>query len=487
MEDALVRAIAQAERSVVAIAKVRREESLVDPMELAGRIRFPQGLFARQLEPTDPGFIPNEFGTGVVVGAKGLILTTYHVLGDVKTSDYYLWIGRRPFRGRVIAADPWLDLAVLEAVSSGTATRERSGEPDGAPGGESGTNPTADFVPIEFGDARGLRRGQFVIALGNPQAIARDGTPSASWGIVANLHRAPPRPEPVVGAGTPSSDRRETFHHFGTMIQTDARLTFGTSGGALLNLQGQMVGLTVALTALSGLESAAGFAFPVDEEFRQAVQQLKQGKVPAYGFLGIAPTALSADERRAGRFGVVISEVIPSTPAAEAGLRHRDLITHVNGAPIFDAESLIRQVGGRLIGNKVELTVERPNVLGKAKPFSLEVGLVKRYLPTSRPPIATVTDPPWRGMTVEYFTAVPQFTQMNALIGGQPCVAVADVQPDSPAWKAGFRPGDFITHVGRSRVASPEQFRALVGSTTDEVTLRLLSTESSPVTRIVGP
>ena len=96
-------------------------------------------------------------------------------------------------------------------------------------------------MPIKFGDATKLKKGQIVIALGNPYAIARDGQASASWGIVANLTRKD-------GPWLPEADERPgparpTLHQYGTLIQTDARLNLGTSGGALLNLKGEMVGL----------------------------------------------------------------------------------------------------------------------------------------------------------------------------------------------------------------------------------------------------
>src|SRR4029079_13356173 len=108
---------------------------------------------------------------------------------------------------------------------------------------------------------------------------------SASWGIVSNLSRKdgpwPPerddRPGPT----------RVTLHQLGTLIQTDARLNLGTSGGALVNLKGEMVGLTISLAATLCYEQAAGFAIPVDETFLRVVEALKQGNEVEYGFLGI--------------------------------------------------------------------------------------------------------------------------------------------------------------------------------------------------------
>src|SRR3972149_8527359 len=159
-----------------------------------------------------------EFDIHVVVDRQGLILTAYHVLGE--ESDYYVPThDGKVFLAKIKGADPRSDLAVL-AIQA------------------------ADLEPIPFGEASTLKRGQFVIALGNPYAIARDGQVSASWGIVANLARkAPPVPDESQPTG------KSTLHHFGTLIQTDAKLNLGTSGGPLLNLKGEMVGLTPALAA----------------------------------------------------------------------------------------------------------------------------------------------------------------------------------------------------------------------------------------------
>src|SRR5207253_2509174 len=104
---------------------------------------------------------------------------------------------------------------------------------------------------ITLGDASHLKRAQIVITLGNPYAIARDGQMSAGWGIVSNLGRRAPPAE-----GTNLYEQHPTIHHYGTLIQTDAKLNIGTSGGPLLNLKGEMIGLTTAMAALSGAEKS---------------------------------------------------------------------------------------------------------------------------------------------------------------------------------------------------------------------------------------
>ena len=112
-----------------------------------------------------------------------------------------------------------------------------------------------------------------------------------------------------------------TLDQYGTLIQTDARLDLGTSGGALVNLQGEMIGLTTSLAAMAGYEQPAGFAIPVDDAFRKTVETLRQGRVPAFGFLGVQPDHLPLADRQAGRFGARVLRVVPGTPGEKAGLQ----------------------------------------------------------------------------------------------------------------------------------------------------------------------
>ena len=283
LEKAMVATIERCEKSVVAIARDRR------------------GLGERLL---DPEFIPTEFATGVVVGREGLILTAYHALGDPEKNDYAVWVAGEGYLATIKAADPTYDLAVLEIKVD-------------------------SLTPMPLGESKDLKKGEIVIALGNPLAIARDGSPSATWGIVSNLHRkAAPRPDANSGI-----EQKDTLHHYGTLIQTDARLERGTSGGALLNLKGEMVGLTSAVAALPGSEKSAGFAIPVGDTFRHVVQQLKLGRTVAYGFLGVAPNESYFGTSE----GVQIVNVVRGTPAAISVIRVRDVITHVGDTPLKSA------------------------------------------------------------------------------------------------------------------------------------------------------
>ena len=129
------------------------------------------------------------------------------------------------------------------------------------------------------------------------------------------------------------------------MIQTDARLHLGTSGGPLLNLKGEMVGLCISTAAVSGYESPAGYAIPVDSMFRRVLEVLKQGREAEYGLLGVGPANLTSAEIAAGRQGIHVRRVYANTPAARAGLRGDDIITSVNDRPVYDSDGFVLEVG----------------------------------------------------------------------------------------------------------------------------------------------
>lgn len=470
LQKAMVDAIARAERSVVAIARVRRRQQSRDSIgSLSKGILDADALGLPERKPTDPEFVPNEFATGVVIDSEGHVLTNYHVLGNPDDNDYYVWVQRKPFKVtrvetplRVEAGDPWTDLAVLTIAAKN------------------------ELAPIQFGDATKLKKGMIVIALGNPYAIARDGSVSATWGIIANLQRSAP-----LHAGAASAEaERDSLHHFGTLIQTDAHLQAGTSGGALVDLQGKMVGLTTSLAPLAGYEQAAGFAIPVNSAFRKIINVLKQGRVPEYGFLGVEPENLSLSERRIGMLGARVLRVLPGTPADKANLRPDDVITQVNGLAVADRDSLFCELSQLTADSRVELVFDRRDpASGQRRVQMTQVVLTKKYTPTLRKPFAQVQPRTWRGLRVEYPSALPPRFRTLGLSGGDPkgCVAVLAVDRDSPTWKAGLRAGQYISHVGNRRVETPREFYDTVDQLSGVVRLHLITGTGSKEMREVAP
>jgi len=455
LEETLADAIARAEKSVVAIARYRK-----------GRLPSaspdgPPAPFAAGPTGAADEIAPNEYAAGVVIDPRGYILTNYHVLGDPAENDYRVWVHRRPFLAvgvqrveHVIAGDPWTDLAVLKIEADG-------------------------LEPISFGDTKGLRKGRIVIALGNPYGIAKDGQVSASWGIIANLGR------PLPPAGASADPTKDSLYQYGGLIQTDARLQLGTSGGALVNLRGEMIGLITALGTREGSERSRGFAIPVNEVFLRTIETLKTGRKAEFGFLGVSPDNLPDAQRRAGRHGAVLSHVVAGTPAAAAGLKEGDILTHVNGTPVYDRSTLMHELGKQPAAAEIQLAVERRTASGQAwRVVQTTAKLSKRQVTGLRPPYSHLPDPVWRGMQVDYATALPQtlLRQVWPQLPPGGGLAVTHVERDSACWKAGLRPGTLISHVNGERVASPEEFFAAVAESHGPVRIQRVADKPAEVT-----
>lgn len=452
VERVVARAIERSERSVVSIARCRKIPAAAYAADTRSGIFGPFVREPSPPDPRDPEFVPQSFATGVVIDPAGLVLTNNHVLGEEPEENefYVTTIDRKLFEMTIKGRDARSDLAILEPKNS----RQRR---------------TGDFSPIEFGDASELRKGQIVIALGNPYAIARDGQPSASWGIISNLDRRAGLPR------VPMGDSEKSLHHFGSLIQTDARLNLGTSGGALLNKRGQMIGLTTSLAATSGYEQAAGYALPIDKWFLHIIEQLKQGLEVEYGLLGITP----ADAHPAGPVrGAAVFSVTPGYPAAKAKIQPGDIITHVDGRRIFDAADLKLHVGKLPPEAVVTLTVVRPS----GQTLQRQVKLAK--YPNELPQTVTQRPPNWRGLRVDFYSAVaPPGDDRHGRSG----VGVREVSTGSAAWERGLRRRTLISHVGKTPVDTPDDFRRAVAGQEGSVELRLVDEQGGTQTVVIPP
>ncbi len=330
LESATIDAIARAQPSVVAIARVRGD----DPEKttaIRGEPRAAAPLAGPDNKPLQhlPYAAPGDFSSGVVIGADGEILTTYHTLRGsqqiwVRTAD------KQEFEAEILAADPRSDLAVI-APREGTAGLPRK------------------LSPMKLGDASRMRPGTFLLALGNPYNAARDGKASAGWGILANnarrIHTPPPTSENT-GGGV----RAQFFRYQPTLLQLDAKLNLGMSGGAVVNMKDELVGLTTAAASPVAYDVQAGYAIPMDRLGRRIADRLRQGKEVEYGFLGIG---LSDTVPNA------VSSVGRGTPAENAGLQKDDEILAVGDRALDDEDGLTMALAEVEVGQDVKLKVRR--------------------------------------------------------------------------------------------------------------------------------
>ena len=443
LETVVANSIARAEPSVVAIHRVKGEnpqETLAvrgKPRPPAFDPRVPRSRFSRDGEFADQ--ISFDFGSGVVVGTEGQILTAYHVVKSaslllVRAADH------QQFEAEIIAADPRIDLAVIVPVTM--------------PG-----LPMPKLRPIRLGDSATLRKGSFLIALGNPFNAAQDGKPSASWGILSNVARKVTPEYDELALSRPVS-----FPNYPTLLQLDSKLNLGMSGGAVINMKGELVGLTTMASSPAGFDAMAGYAIPMDRLGRRAVEMLKEGKEIEYGLLGVHPH-LDVTNR--------VDRVTPNSPAGQGELLTNDEILAVNDTVVSDFGTLILAISTYSPGDQVRLKIRRAG-----KEFTKTLILAK--YPVDADMIATNRPPAWRGIRVDYMStispraAAPPF--LDPLPGG---VVVSEVVDDSIAARSGLKKFQVIRQVEKTPVSTPSQFAQAVAGLKGPVTLL---TDQGPVT-----
>jgi S1-C subfamily serine protease len=255
-------------------------------------------------------------GSGVVISPDGFIVTSAHVVARTRRG-VASFVDGRELRVEVVGADPLSDLAVLRADNG-------------------------DLVPAELGDAEALRVGQLVVAIGNPHGF----NGSVTAGVVSALNRSLP---------TRSGSASRIVEN---VIQTDAALNPGNSGGALADGRGRVVGIN---TAVAGV--GLGLAVPINETTRRIIGALMTEGRFRRAYVGLAggprplpPRVAAALERRSG---VEVVQVVPGSPADRAGLRPEDLILALGGHAVEDVDDLQRLMTSELIGSAILASVLR--------------------------------------------------------------------------------------------------------------------------------
>lgn len=424
LEEAVSSSIARTEKSVVAISRGPKDE---DDAPENGK---------------DP-FVAEEYGTGVVIDARGFILTNYHLLGDPTQSQYEVTLpGKKPVPAKIKAADPWTDLAVLEVE-------------------------TNELTPIRFAADANLHKGKFVVALGNPYGILDEGSPTASFGIIANLTKLRPR----------ENEASKTIYQHGQLIQCDAKSMAGGSGGPLVDLHGKMIGLVTSVEAISGYDQAGSYAIHINQRMLRVIERLKSGRAPEFGFLGINPQSIDQSVGKATLDGIKIgeSDIFRHTPAAKAGLQLHDIITHFNGTPVRDPDHLVCLVSFSTPGEKVKLSIRRADpFLRRMRPLSREVSLAKRPAVIDRVPISSAQGDDWRGIRVDYATVSKDFYELANRLPRDGAVFIVSVRSDSIGSKAGLRQGDLIATIDEASVSNPAEFRDAVRDSQAELKFEVI-------------
>lgn len=251
-------------------------------------------------------------GTGFIIDANGLIVTNAHVVGDSKTVIVKTSTGKE-MKGEVRGTDKVTDIALIQVT-------DHSG-----------------LKPVRLGDSDSLSVGDFAIAVGNPFGL--DGT--FTTGVISAVGRA----------GVDANG--------GKFIQTDASINQGNSGGPLLNLDGEVIGINRMIFSPSGGSVGIGFAIPINEA-RDVISQIRETGSVVRPMLGIRISNLPEDRQAVSKGkGIYVHEVINGTGAAKAGVRPDDIILKVDGKDVNKPEDLVRYVRKKKIGDRVTLDILR--------------------------------------------------------------------------------------------------------------------------------
>jgi serine protease DegQ len=355
--------------------------------------------------PDQPAQPFEGLGSGVIIDAtKGYVLTNNHVINQAQKISVQLNDGRE-FEAKLIGSDKQSDIALVQIQKPSKLTA------------------------IKIADSDKLRVGDFAVAVGNPFGLGQ----TATSGIISALGR--------------SGLSMEGLENF---IQTDASINRGNSGGALLNLNGELIGINTAILAPGGGNVGIGFAIPSNMAKILSDQLIQTGEVRR-GLLGIRGTEMSADIAKAFNLdtqrGAFVSEVMPGSGSAKAGIKAGDVITTLNGNRLNSFAELRARIATSEPGSKVKL-----GLLRNGKPMTVEVTLDKS---TSASASAELIAPALRGAALSDGHLKDGVTQG---------IVIDNLEKGSPAAQAGLHKGDVIIGVNRERVRTIAQMRKIMES-----------------------
>ena len=388
--------------SAPAVVIVATQGKLQQPQTQEPHPFFDHPFFERYFgeRPNPQPRRPRAMGSGVIVDAEnGYLLTNHHVIDNAEQITVAL-TDRREFEAEVVGADPETDIALLKIDAD-------------------------SLTALPFADSNELQVGDYVVAIGNPFGLGQ----TITAGIVSAVGR--------------SGLRLESYEDF---IQTDAAINVGNSGGALINLKGELVGINTAIFSGRGGNIGIGFAIPINMARQIMDQLLTHGEIQR-GRIGVQIQDLIPDLAEAlgtsHERGAVVAQVIPGTPAEAAGIQIGDVIVEMNGEPVVGSSDLRNKVGLLRVGDAVRLTIERDG-----KPMTIELAVGER----SEVALGAGSQiPQLKGVVLGPLTpSSPLHEEVEGVL-------VVEVEVDTPAWNAGLREGDVIVEVNRREVKSTDE------------------------------
>ncbi len=348
-------------------------------------------------------------GSGVIVSRDGYIITNNHVVEG--TDELMVSLpDKRTLKAKIIGTDPRTDVAVIKIDAS-------------------------DLPVLPWGDAGRLQVGEMVLAVGNPFGLSQ----TVTMGIISAVGRA-----------------NMGIVDYEDFIQTDAAINPGNSGGALVNLKGELIGINTAIFSRSGGYMGIGFAIPSNMAKSVMQQLIQHGKV-VRGWLGASIQEVTPDLARefgaTDSRGALVAEVVEDSPASKANLERGDIITDYNGTSINDPNHLRTLVADTPPGTRVKLSIWREK---NSKELSLTVGEQPKEVASTSGSETGKGEHALAGITVE---------ELNSPLSGRSKprsgVVVTEVEPGSPAERAGLRREDIIREINRKPVKHMRDFEKL--------------------------
>lgn len=433
---------------------VKRVSASVVTLRTESRSRAPQQFpfrddpFFRRFfgEPQTPA--PEQrirgLGSGVIVTADGYILTNHHVIDGAQRIEVDLQ-GPRTVTAKLVGSDPPSDLAVLKIAESG-------------------------LTPLVLADSDKVQVGDVVLAVGNPLGIGQ----TVTLGIISAKSRR-------TGLSNGS---------FEDFLQTDAPINRGNSGGALVDGNGDLVGINSQILSPSGGSIGIGFAIPSNMARDVLDQLVKNGKVRR-GHLGVTVQPVTQDIAASLRLnsakGVIVSQVQPGSAAERAGLKRADVILALNGNVITDANGFRNEIASTPPGRTVTLRISRAGNEQELNPTLGEFTAEQRQSgPTNdREAPSATTDSGKLGITVQPLTpAVAQQLGISADVQG---LVVLEVDPSGPAAAAGIQRGDVIEQIAQQPVRSVADLRAAIARSDNRPLLLLVNHRGATIFVTIRP